>query len=319
MKKESVFESDTPTMEMETQTFRQMQQGQPMPVVGGIGINPYTGLAFNPAAAPYPLQHVYGNFNRFAAPPMTPQYVVNPGTYHLQPTFGFGSGNMQPTPTGGPTTGYWGGSANPSFYGSGFPTPYMTTPNQETWGTTPGTPMTGHPSGVPFTQPGFGTYRPQQASAYYHPAINVADGQFMLVPSQYPQGTASKNGSSFSKNGERDFISWTPNVNILETDTSFKIEVCVPGVTKENCHLNVDKNNILHVTGTRRWSQETDAVGFTRKEFNYGTFNCKFLLTENLQKSKITSSCRSGLLIISIPKKEGSDGEDKSSSDISIS
>ena len=92
----------------------------------------------------------------------------------------------------------------------------------------------------------------------------------------------------------------------------------MPGVAKENCRINVDKNNILRVTGTRRWNQETDAVGFTRKEFSYGSFACSFLLTENLQKEKITSSCRNGLLIVSIPKKEGNDVEDRSFNDISV-
>jgi HSP20 family protein len=139
----------------------------------------------------------------------------------------------------------------------------------------------------------------------------------MMLPYQPSQFTV-KNGSPVLKNGERDFISWYPNVNILENDRSFKIEICVPGVAKENCRINIDKNNILRISGTRRWNQETDAVGFTRKEFNYGSFSCSFVLTENLHKDKITSSCRNGLLIISIPKREGNESEDRSFSDISV-
>ena len=78
MKKENVFESDVPTLEMETQTLRQTQQGQPIPVVGGIPVNPYTGFTFNPAPAPYAQQNVYGNYNGFPVQTMPMQNVVNP-------------------------------------------------------------------------------------------------------------------------------------------------------------------------------------------------------------------------------------------------
>jgi len=338
MKKDNYFEADSPTMEMENQNYRTMQPGQPIPVVGGIGINPYTGFAFNPSTSPYSQQPLYGNFNRFTVQPTPQPYMVNPASGPMNPSFVYGGTNVHPMMTGVGTPGYWGtgtpgnwGSSTPGYLGNGFPTPYMTTPTPymttptpfmtnstpEIWGTNPGTSTPGQWGTIPFTQPTNGNGRTYQPTSYFPPAINVADGQYMAITTQYPQGT--KNGSTYSKSGERDFTSWIPNVNILETDSLFKIEICVPGVTKENCRINIDKNNILHVSGTRRWNQETDTVGFTRKEFNYGSFGCSFMLTDDLHKTRITSSCRSGLLIITIPKKEGSDGDEKSSSEISIS
>ena len=306
MKKENVFETDSPTIEMETQALRPTQQGQQIPFVSGISVNPYTGLVINPASAPYSQQPVYGNFSGFTTHQMTPQYI-HPGTIQPQPSNPYGGSYMQPVITG---------SIAPGYIGNAFPTPYIA--NQYHGNVAnPATPlMPGQWPGIPATQSNFGAVSSMQPSSY-QPAINVVDGQNMLVPNQYSRG-ATKNGTSFSKNSEHDFISWFPNVNILETDRSFKIEICVPGVAKENCRISVDKNSILRVSGTRRWNQETDAVGFTKKEFNYGSFACSFLLTDNLHKEKITSSCRNGLLIVSIPKKDGNEGEDKSIFDISV-
>ena len=321
MKKENVFESDTPTIEMETQTMRSTQHGQPIPVVSGIPINPFTGFAINPSSSPFSQQAGYGNFTGFTAPQTSPQYIANPAANQAQQSYPYGGAFTQPAIAG---------AFNPGFYGNAFPTPFISnqfpgsyasnpfTPISAQFGSSPfATPFTGQFAGSPSTQPNFSSGYPTQSSAYYQPAINIADGQYMLVPYQTSQ-SASKNGAAYSKTGERDFISWFPNVNILETDRTFKIEICVPGVTKENCRISVDKNNILRITGSRRWNQETDAVGFTRKEFNYGTFSCSFVLTENLQKERISSSCRNGLLIIGIPKKEESEGGEKSSSDISV-
>ena len=322
MKKENVFESDMPTMEMETQTLRHTQQGQPIPVVGGIPINPYTGFAINPAPTTYAQQPGYGNFNGLTTPIMPSNYAVNPVLNQMPPSNVYGGGYMNPVVAGGVMNGHWG---------NGYNTPYWANMPHGAAPMTPVTPWPGPWNGWPTAQPVVGPVAnvpvnpynagvgvPVQSGTTYQPAINIADGQYMLVPYQYPQG-GSKNGNGYSKNGERDFMSWVPTVNILETDRSFKIEVCVPGVTKENCQMYVDKNNVLRVFGARRWNQETEAVGFTRKDFNYGSFACSFLLPDYLLKEKITSSCRSGLLIISIPKRDGGEGEVRSSSEILIS
>ncbi len=319
MKNENVFENDAPTIEMETRTLRPTQQGYQIPFAGGFSINPYTGAAINPAYAPQSQQQGFVNVNGITAHQMNPQYI-HPAIMQNQPPLPYGNSYLQPVSMG----------VTPGYFGNAFPNPYINSQYQGNV-VNPATPqmpgqwfgnpftqqMPGQFAGMPATQPNFGTMNPMHPSPYYQPAINIADGQLMLLPNQNAQG-ATKNGTSYAKNSERDFISWFPTVNILETERSFKIEICVPGVTKENCRINVDKNNILRASGSRRWNQETDTVGFTRKEFNYGSFACSFLLTDNLQKEKITSSCRNGLLIISIPKQEGNEGEDRSFSDISV-
>ena len=319
MKNENIFENDSPTIEMETRTLRPTQQGQQLPFVNGISYSPYAGAAINSAFAPYSQQQGYAHFNAIPAQQLTPQYI-HAGAIQPQQSLPYGNNYVQPVVMG----------IAPGYIGNSYPTPYIANPYlgnvpnpatplmQSPWIGAPATqPIPGQFAGIPSTQPNYNAIGQVPTSPYYQPAINVVDGQLMLLPNQNTIG-ATKNGSHVTKNGERDFISWFPIVNILETDRSFKIEICVPGVAKENCKINVDKNNILRISGSRRWNQETDAVGFTRKEFNYGSFACSFLLTDNLHKEKITSSCRNGLLIVSIPKREETENEDRSFSDISV-
>ena len=325
MKNENVFENDAPTLEMETQTLRP-GQGQQIPYANGVNYNPYLGATIHPAQAPY-VQPIPGNISNFqiqpGAPfPQTPfqQAPFQQAPYQQPLTYGQPIWNypVQPTPAG---TWYPVNTMQP------MPLPYATHPNQAIaptpytpwmqapWTGTPQVQPTSIPyNGFPMTQPAQ-MVNPMYPTAGYQPVINLASGQYQPLPYQAPTGR--KNGSAV-KSQESDFISWFPTVNVLETDRAFKIEICVPGVARENCRIRVDKNNILRITGTRRWNQETDAVGFTRKEFNYGSFACTFLLTENLQKEKITSSCRNGILIVSIPKKEEYEADERTFSDISV-
>jgi HSP20 family protein len=319
MKRENVFETDTPTQEMETQTLRPSQQGQPTNFINGIPLSQFPGYAMQ-SSTPFQLQSGLTSNNgypqQFIPTQIAPQYY--PGAIHPQPIPY--ANNIQP---------YIAAPFAPGYFANAFPTPYMTNPHPG-FIAAPSAPIAQGPlnafqyqqpyqtpfAGTPVTHPNYGT-SPMQAYPTHQPAINLADGQVTFLPQPYTP-SSTRNGSTYPKNSERDFISWFPNVNILETDKTFKIEICVPGVTRENCRINVEKDNILRISGTRRWNQETDAVGFTRKDFNYGSFACSFVLTNNLQKEKITSSCRNGLLIISIPKQEQPETEERNFSEISV-
>ena len=309
MKRENVFEHDSPTLEMETQTLRPTQTGQPY--VNGIPMNPYQASNINPSSAQYQQQQQQpfafnGNPQPFTTNQFAPQI---PQGYQPQP---------YPYPTN-----YF--QSAPQFIPQGFPTPYQQpfnqpqNYNQNYQAPISQIPFNNYPNQPQFQQQPQQQYIQQPHQQYIQPQQQYFPQQQFNSPAQSQFTPAyARNGSPYLRNNERDFISWYPNVNILETDRAFKIEICVPGVTRENCRLNVDKNNILRVFGTRRWNQETDAVGFTRKDFNYGSFACSFILTETLQRDKITSSCRNGLLIINIPKHDQYESEDRSLSDISV-
>lgn len=110
--------------------------------------------------------------------------------------------------------------------------------------------------------------------------------------------------------GYKEFTSWTPAINICESERAFLIEIEVSGVNKDDCKVGCEKG-VLWVSGTRR--SDTEGSNILRKEFKSGTFYRSFILPEYLETEKIVARCTNGLLTVSIPKKTAntrrSDGE----------
>ncbi|MEL6811076.1 MAG: Hsp20/alpha crystallin family protein [Bacteroidota bacterium] len=98
-----------------------------------------------------------------------------------------------------------------------------------------------------------------------------------------------------------------PKVNIQENFTNFVIELAVPGLKKKNFAIEIEKE-VLKVSSNfapKRESTDTKVnTQFTRKEFNYGSFERTFTLPELVNVEEIEASYTDGILTISLPKKE---------------
>lgn len=96
-----------------------------------------------------------------------------------------------------------------------------------------------------------------------------------------------------------------PAVNILETEEGFTVELAAPGKVKEDFNIELD-NEVLTISSENKKDKEKTAeIGkFTRKEFNYATFKRAFSLPDSVDSTKISASYNSGVLEITLPKKE---------------
>jgi HSP20 family protein len=100
-----------------------------------------------------------------------------------------------------------------------------------------------------------------------------------------------------------DFTSSTPAVNIIEKETSFNIELAVPGFQKGDFQIEV-KNNKLTVSAEIKEEESEEKDAFTRKEYNYSSFSRSFHLPKTVDADKIEAAYTDGLLNIQIDKKE---------------
>lgn len=91
-----------------------------------------------------------------------------------------------------------------------------------------------------------------------------------------------------------------PAANILREEKGFKIQLAVPGLTKEQIKIEfIDSDLVISaITST----EETKA-SFRRKEFDYTAFKRIFRLHKNADITAITATCEQGLLTISIPDR----------------
>jgi HSP20 family protein len=111
----------------------------------------------------------------------------------------------------------------------------------------------------------------------------------------------------------------SPQINVIETDKKFKIEIAAPGMTKDDMRVELNNDNQLVVCLEKE--VEKDANGkeccgdedcakdekhhYLRREFCYTSFRQIFNLPESVDKDKITAKMSHGVLKIKLPKREG--------------
>lgn len=100
-----------------------------------------------------------------------------------------------------------------------------------------------------------------------------------------------------------DVYSVSPAVNILKTETGFRIDLVAPGFKKENFNISLEKNT-LTVKGEHKEELEEKNEKYTRREFKFGSFERSFTLPENTNEDGIKAKYNDGILSISITRSE---------------
>ncbi|VXD19281.1 Hsp20/alpha crystallin family protein [Marinoscillum sp. 108] len=101
--------------------------------------------------------------------------------------------------------------------------------------------------------------------------------------------------------GGKGITSFSPQVDIAESDKEFEIQFHIPGIQKENINIDV-KDDRLTVSGERKMSQEKTEKNYHTVESSYGTFSRSFYLPDNVNVDKIDASYKDGVLNIVLPK-----------------
>lgn len=96
--------------------------------------------------------------------------------------------------------------------------------------------------------------------------------------------------------------SFQPPVDIVEDKEHLFFNVELPGVAKEEVKISVNDENILRITGEKRFAGKEEIKTCCRNERVYGTFNRAFRLPDNVDSEKIEARHKNGILNISIPK-----------------
>ena len=102
-----------------------------------------------------------------------------------------------------------------------------------------------------------------------------------------------------------------PAVNILETKDDYRVEVAVPGMTKEDFDVKLD-NDVLVITGKKEESKEDKKGNYMRREFSYSSFQRSFHLPAGaVDSEKVEANYKDGILLVTVPKKEQAKVEPK--------
>ena len=97
--------------------------------------------------------------------------------------------------------------------------------------------------------------------------------------------------------------SFSPYMNVSESDLEYTVSMDLPGVDKKDVRVNIS-DGILTVIGERKNSQKEKDNSFIWKEAFHGAFRRSFELSNAVQEDKIKACFKNGVLILTIPKAE---------------
>jgi HSP20 family protein len=104
----------------------------------------------------------------------------------------------------------------------------------------------------------------------------------------------------------RNYSTTLPAVNVRETNDNFIIDVAAPGMKRDEFKVELD-NNVLTISSQHeeKDEQQDETINYTRREFNYQSFQRSFTLPEDkVEGEKISARYLDGILNITVPKKD---------------
>lgn len=127
----------------------------------------------------------------------------------------------------------------------------------------------------------------------------------------YPNLTAGLNMINFNDliegffdytTDKLDYTKQKPLVNIYENSNSFKIEMALPGLKKDQLSIDVEKNILTIKTVNSEKTEDYKKV--IMKEFDFSNFEKKYTLSKDLDLENIIAKFENGIMEIEIPKKQ---------------
>ena len=97
--------------------------------------------------------------------------------------------------------------------------------------------------------------------------------------------------------------SWSPSVDIFETEGEIVVKAELPGMERKDIALHLE-NNVLTLRGERKFEKETKNENYHRIERSYGNFSRSFSIPATVDEEKIRADYKDGVLQIVLPKKD---------------
>ncbi len=96
---------------------------------------------------------------------------------------------------------------------------------------------------------------------------------------------------------------FVPPVDIYEDEHSIQLKLEVPGIDEKDLDIKVE-NNVLTVTGERKFEKEEKEENVHRLERHYGSFSRSFTLPNTVNTDDIQADYDHGVLKIKLGKRD---------------
>jgi HSP20 family protein len=96
---------------------------------------------------------------------------------------------------------------------------------------------------------------------------------------------------------------WVPAMDLVETPEHFVLRADLPGLSEGDVNVELE-DNVLTVSGERKFEHESRQEGYYRIERASGSFRRSLTLPEGIDPAAIQASFDKGVLEVRIPKPE---------------
>jgi HSP20 family protein len=96
---------------------------------------------------------------------------------------------------------------------------------------------------------------------------------------------------------------WIPAVDVVESDSHLVLRADLPGLSEDDINIELD-DNVLTISGERKFAHEERRGGYYRVERSSGSFRRSMRLPEGVDPEAITANFDRGVLELTIPKPE---------------
>jgi len=96
---------------------------------------------------------------------------------------------------------------------------------------------------------------------------------------------------------------WSPLVDISEDEKQYVVKAELPEIKNEDVKLTV-QDNVLCISGERKYEKEEKGKKYHRMERAYGSFMRSFTLPEDADGSRVAAEYKDGILRVHVPKSE---------------
>jgi len=103
--------------------------------------------------------------------------------------------------------------------------------------------------------------------------------------------------------------SWSPRVDISETNGELVVVAELPGLNRDDVAVRIE-NNVLTLKGEKKREDEKEGTNYYRIERCCGSFTRSFALPNTVDANKVKAAFRDGVLTITLPKTEEAKGKE---------
>jgi len=98
---------------------------------------------------------------------------------------------------------------------------------------------------------------------------------------------------------------WAPRMDLTETEDAYRMQMDLPGLTKDDIHVRMDNHRLL-VSGERSEESTQEDEDYVHSERHFGSFYRSVRLPMTVEEDQIAASFKNGVLVIDLPKSEKS-------------